>query len=58
MLVSIKKNFEDFVVEIYHGDIFYFSFLRKQQKVASTQYTVLCAKTLILACAYVGLFPV
>ena len=29
-----QKNVEDFVVEIYHGGILYFSFLRKQQKVA------------------------
>ena len=37
--------------------IFYLFFC-KQQKAAFTQYTVLCAKSLILACAYVGFFPV
>ena len=31
-------NIEDFVVEIYHGDILYFSFLRKQQKIAKNSF--------------------
>ena len=31
---------------------------QKQQLASFTQYTVLCAKTLIMACAYVGFFPV
>ena len=56
-----QLNIEDFVVEINHGDILYFPFClnsAKQQKLAFTQYTVLCAKTLIMACAYVGFFPV
>ena len=55
-------NVEGFVVEIHHGDILYFPFCfvnsKKQQLASFTQYTVLCAKTLIMACAYVGFFPV
>ena len=31
---------------------------QKQQLASFTQYTVLCAKTLIMACAYAGFFPV
>ena len=30
---------------------------KKKQLSHNTQYTVLCVKTLILACAYVGFFP-
>ena len=54
----ILGKYRVLVAEIHHGDILYFSFLRKQQKAAFTQYKVLCAKCLILACAYVEFFPV
>ena len=60
-----ELNIEDFVVKSTMVIFFIFHFTRKQQKqqlaaLASnfTQYTVLCAKTLIMACAYVGFFPV
>ena len=40
--------------------IFHFSWTAQNSKKLEllTQYTVLCAKTLIMACAYVGFFPV
>ena len=57
-----QLNIDDFVVEIHHGDILYFPTQRvnskNSKKLAFTQYSVLCAKTLIMACAYVGFFPV
>ena len=53
---------EYFVVESHHGSFLYFPTQRvnskNSKKLAFTQYSVLCAKTLIMACAYVGFFPV
>ena len=59
----ILGKYRVLVDEIHHGDILYFPTPlvnnKKQQKAAFTQYTVLCAKSLlILPCAYVGFFPV
>ena len=49
---------EYFVIEIHHGDILYFSFLCKQQKVAFQQYTVLQRKKLNFGLCVCRIFPV
>ena len=65
MPVSINQSLSALLLKSTMVIFFIFHFTRKQQKqqlaaLASnfTQYTVLCAKTLIMACAYVGFFPV
>ena len=66
MLISINYSLRTLLLKSTMVIFFYFSSSlvnsKKQQLATSyssfTQYTVLCAKTLIMACAYVGFFPV